>query len=121
VDLDGIDHGGIADAGALELQPEPARLGVTTALDTIDAFDGETSLREAVAAANAGLAGVITFGPGIALGCVDKAHPAMDCGDLNEAEEACGGLVVAGGDASKLLQQAHHALDAVALGVSNPV
>jgi hypothetical protein len=49
-----------------------------------------------------------------ALGRVDKAHPAMDCGDLEEAEEAFGGLVVARRDAAKLLQQTHHALDAVA-------
>jgi hypothetical protein len=55
------------------------------------------------------------------LGRVDKAHPAMDCGYLNKAEEARGGLVVAGGDASKLLEKADHALDAIALGVSRLV
>jgi hypothetical protein len=36
------------------------------------------------------------------LGRVDKAHPAMDGGELPEAEEAFGGLVVAGGDAVSL-------------------
>ncbi|MFT4793040.1 MAG: anti-sigma-K factor RskA, partial [Paracoccaceae bacterium] len=41
------------------------------------------------------------------LGRVDKAHPAMDGGKLDEAKEAFGGLVVAGGDAAKLFQQAH--------------
>jgi hypothetical protein len=38
----------------------------------------------------------------------------MDCGKLDEAEEAFGGFVVARRDAAKLLQQTHHALDAVA-------
>ena len=55
------------------------------------------------------------------LGRVDKAHPAMDCGELHEAEEAFGDLVVAGGDAAKLLQKAHHALDAVTLGIAASV
>jgi hypothetical protein len=55
------------------------------------------------------------------LGRVDKAHPAMDCGELHEAEEAFGGLVVARRDAAKLLQEAHHALDAVAPGIAASV
>ena len=45
----------------------------------------------------------------------------MDCGELHEAEEAFGGLVIAGGDAAKLFQEAHHALDAVALGIAATV
>ncbi len=53
-----------------------------------------------------------------ALGRVDKAHPAMDGGKLDEAKEAFGGLVVARRDAAKLLQQTHHALDAVAPGLA---
>jgi hypothetical protein len=45
----------------------------------------------------------------------------MDRGYLDEAQEARGGLVVAGGDASKLFQKADHALDAIALGVARLV
>jgi hypothetical protein len=55
------------------------------------------------------------------LGRVDKAHPAMDCGDLEEAEEAFGCLVVARRDAAKLLQQTHHALDAISPGIAATV
>jgi hypothetical protein len=57
----------------------------------------------------------------LSLGRVDKAHPAMDGGKLDEAEEAFGGLVVARRDAAKLPQQTHHALDAVAPGIAAPV
>jgi hypothetical protein len=53
-------------------------------------------------------------------GRADKAHRGMDRVDLDEAEDAHGGLVIAGGDAAKPLEHACHALDAVALGVSNP-
>jgi hypothetical protein len=38
---------------------------------------------------------------------------------LDEAKDARGGAVIASGNTAKLLQQAHHALDAIALGVSN--
>jgi hypothetical protein len=55
------------------------------------------------------------------LGRVDKAQLAMDCGYLNKAEEARGGLVLACGDASKMLEKADHALDAIALGVARSV
>jgi hypothetical protein len=54
-------------------------------------------------------------------GRADKAHRGMDRVDLDEAEDAHGGLVIAGGDAAKPLEHACHALDAVALGVSNPI
>jgi hypothetical protein len=37
----------------------------------------------------------------------------MDGHDLDEAEEDCGGLIVAGGDASRLRRGAHQSLDAV--------
>jgi hypothetical protein len=40
----------------------------------------------------------------------------MARGELHEAKEAGGGLVVLGGDAAKLAPKAHHALDAVAPG-----
>jgi hypothetical protein len=55
------------------------------------------------------------------LGRVDKAHPAMDCGELHEAEETFGGLVVAAGDAAKLFLEAHHALDAISPGIAATV
>jgi hypothetical protein len=45
----------------------------------------------------------------------------MDRGDLDEAEEARGGLVMAGGDATKPLEQAHDALDAIGPGVSSRI
>ena len=38
---------------------------------------------------------------------MDKAHLAMDGGDLHEVEEAGGGLVAASGAAAKLLQEMH--------------
>jgi hypothetical protein len=65
-------------------------------------------------------------GPGLlahvlSLGRVDKAHPAMDCGELHEAEEAFGCLVVARRDAAKLLQEAHRALDAISPGIAATV
>ncbi|MEO1151864.1 MAG: choice-of-anchor Q domain-containing protein, partial [Pseudomonadota bacterium] len=55
VDLDGVNNGGTVDAGAVELAalPEADSLIVTTTADVVDAFDGETSLREAIAFANA--------------------------------------------------------------------
>jgi hypothetical protein len=56
-----------------------------------------------------------------ALGRVDKAHPAMNCGELHEAEETFGCLVVARRDAAKLLQEAHHALDAISPGIAATV
>jgi hypothetical protein len=62
----------------------------------------------------------ITFWIG-ALGRVDKAHPPQDCGELSKAEEAGGGFVVARRDAPELLQQSHHALDAVAPGIAAPI
>jgi hypothetical protein len=45
----------------------------------------------------------------------------MDCGELHEAEEAFSGLVVAAGDAAKLFQEAHHALDAISPGIAATV
>ncbi len=54
----------------------------------------------------------------IVLGGVDKAGPAVDGGEMDEGEEARGGLVVAGGDAPELLQETHHALDAIAPGIA---
>ncbi|MEM1159349.1 MAG: hypothetical protein AAGJ28_00305 [Pseudomonadota bacterium] len=68
VDIAGAPSGGsdTTDAGAFELQPEPASLVVTTTADTVDQFDGETSLREAIAAAATGAFpnAVITFANG---------------------------------------------------------
>ena len=68
VDVPGVGGSGdtALDLGALELQlaeaTEPASLVVTTAEDVVDAFDLETSLREAIAAVNDGvLTGTITF------------------------------------------------------------
>ena len=53
-DLTLVDNGGIADAGAVELPnfAETPGLVVTISADVVDAFDGETSLREAIAFAN---------------------------------------------------------------------
>lgn len=52
------------------------------------------------------------------LGRVDEVpDPEADRGDLHEAEEACGGLVVAGGDASGVLEAVEAPLDPVAQGV----
>lgn len=42
----------------------------------------------------------------------------MDRGELDEAEKARGGFVVSGGEASEVLQEADHALDAVAVPVA---
>lgn len=55
IDLPNVDNGGTVDAGAVELgaQPqEPGSLVVTIAGDIMDAFDGQTSLREAIDFAN---------------------------------------------------------------------
>ncbi|MEM7056035.1 MAG: choice-of-anchor Q domain-containing protein [Pseudomonadota bacterium] len=51
-DQPSLDNGGTVDAGAVELQVEPASLIVTTAEDVVDNTDGVTSLREAIAFAN---------------------------------------------------------------------
>lgn len=56
-DQPGLDNGGVSDLGAFELQtvvqiPEDPSLEVTTTADVVDAFNGETSLREAIAFAN---------------------------------------------------------------------
>jgi hypothetical protein len=60
-DLPGIGAA-IVDAGAVEVQGEVPSLIVTIAEDTVDVFDGETSLREAVAYANSNAdASTITF------------------------------------------------------------
>ncbi|WP_370688308.1 cadherin-like domain-containing protein [Flavimaribacter sediminis] len=53
VDIPGVDNGGAVDAGAVEVQPEMYSLVVTTTQDVVDADDGLTSLREALAIANA--------------------------------------------------------------------
>lgn len=59
------DNSGTVDAGAVEVAAA-ASLIVTTTLDTVDAFDGETSLREAIGQVNAGtLSGTITFANGV--------------------------------------------------------
>ena len=67
VDLPGVNNGGTVDLGAVEVQalPEAASLIVTVTSDVVDAFDGETSLREAIGHVNAGtLTGTITFANG---------------------------------------------------------
>jgi len=52
------------------------------------------------------------------LGCVDEVpEPHADRGDLDEAQKAGGGLVVAGGDAPGVLEAIEASLDAVAQGV----
>lgn len=48
------------------------------------------------------------------LGPVDKAEPDFDRGEVDEGEEAFGGLVVACGDAPGVLQFVEEALDLVA-------
>ncbi|MEM9060687.1 MAG: calcium-binding protein [Pseudomonadota bacterium] len=61
-DGNGRDQGSAVDMGAVELGPEAPSLIVTTRFDTIDAFDGVTSLREAIAFANSDPdASTITF------------------------------------------------------------
>jgi hypothetical protein len=63
-------NGGVADLGAFEA-PEASSLVVTTNLDVVDAFDGLTSLREAVTYANSKAgADVITFASGVAGGVI---------------------------------------------------
>ncbi|MEO1152238.1 MAG: choice-of-anchor Q domain-containing protein, partial [Pseudomonadota bacterium] len=67
VDQGGINNGGTVDAGAVELQtqiltPETQSLVVTTTTDVVDAFDNETSLREAIAFANDATAGDMADG-----------------------------------------------------------
>ncbi|WP_406645897.1 choice-of-anchor Q domain-containing protein [Aliisedimentitalea scapharcae] len=57
IDYFGVDNGGVADSGAVEAQGdfppvEPGSLTVTTALDVVDPFDNQTSLREALAFAD---------------------------------------------------------------------
>ena len=55
VDVPNLDNGGTVDLGATELQAdtfEAPSLVVTTLDDVVDAFDGQTSLREALAFAN---------------------------------------------------------------------
>ncbi|MEO1225191.1 MAG: VCBS domain-containing protein, partial [Pseudomonadota bacterium] len=52
VDLPGTDNGGTVDAGAVETQFEAPSLVVTTTADVVNNFDGETSLREALAYAD---------------------------------------------------------------------
>ncbi|MEM7057623.1 MAG: tail fiber protein [Pseudomonadota bacterium] len=57
---------GIRDLGAFELIPEAQSLIVTTTADVVDQFDGETSLREALAFANSNAdASEITFAAGV--------------------------------------------------------
>lgn len=52
---------------------------------------------------------------------MDKADPLPDCGELDEAEEAACGVVVAGRYATAVLEAVEEALDAVAQGVERPV
>jgi hypothetical protein len=54
-------------------------------------------------------------------GRADNAHPAMHGGALDEAGDASGGLVMPRRNAAKLLQKAHHTLDAIAAGIAASV
>jgi CSLREA domain-containing protein len=63
--FDYVPGGKVADIGAVEA-PEPRSLVVTTLADTVDAFDGQASLREAIAFANAKPgADTVTFAAGL--------------------------------------------------------
>ncbi|MEM0988807.1 MAG: hypothetical protein AAGK00_07985 [Pseudomonadota bacterium] len=68
-----IDNGGTIDLGAVERQEAPS-LVVTTANDVVDAFDGLTSLREAIALVADG------FSPGTAITFADGANGAFENG-----------------------------------------
>ncbi|MEM6624825.1 MAG: hypothetical protein AAF674_21615, partial [Pseudomonadota bacterium] len=68
-----IDNGGTIDLGAVERQEAPS-LVVTTANDVVDAFDGVTSLREAIALVADG------FSPGTAITFADGANGAFENG-----------------------------------------
>ena len=52
VDIASVNNGGVADAGAFEVSSETPSLLVDILTDTVDPFDNQTSLREAVAFAN---------------------------------------------------------------------
>lgn len=67
-----------------------------------------------------GICGECFFGYPL-LGCVDKAYPDFDGGELGEAEETGGGMVVAGGDTPAVLEFVEETLDAVAHGVEGVV
>ena len=86
VDLGSVNNGGTVDAGAVELQaltPEAASLIVTTTADTVNAFDGETSLREAVAFANSDAdQSTITFASGTGEAFENGAAITLTSGEL---------------------------------------
>jgi cadherin-like protein/VCBS repeat protein len=70
------------DLGAFEAEQEAASLVVTTAADVVDPFDNQTSLREALAFANATAgADTITFDPGLTTGGND-GHITLSLGEL---------------------------------------
>ena len=78
---DGAGGSGLPDAGALEAQlvaPEPAGIVVTTLDDVVAGMDMQTSLREAIAEANArpGI-DLITFAPGLAGGTIRLTQGAL--------------------------------------------
>ena len=79
----------ISDLGAFELAPEAPSLVVTTTDDVVDAFDGETSLREAIALANDVTAGDLADGD------ADNDGNANDT--ITFDSDLSGGTVVLGG------------------------
>jgi hypothetical protein len=57
--------------------------------------------------------------PAVAGSCFISTQPQPDAGELDYRDEACGELVVAGGDTSEMLEFVEEALDAVAT-ISTP-
>ena len=120
VDRDGVNNGGIVDAGAFELQngtpfvPDTPSLVVTTTDDSVNAFDGANSLREAILYANSGASpadtdgnpattDVITFASGSGLAFENDALIRLTLGELTindtvtiDGSSAGGKLVITG-------------------------
>ncbi len=107
VDLALVNNGGTVDAGAVELAaiPEADSLIVTTATDVVDEFDGETSLREAIAFANSNAdASTITFDAGVFSGGANSlirlTQGEIEITEATTIDGSTGTEIVITGDAS---------------------
>ncbi len=100
--------GAAVDIGATEAAPEADSLIVTIADDTVDAFDNETSLREAVTFANSNAdASTITFDAGLTGmtltltgGQLTLTEETTVDGDVNADDAA--DVTISGGDSSRI-------------------